>query len=152
MRNLIAIVVLLFGCQTYDGLYIDDSCTQREVELIEIAVEKLNTAVGEEVVISHGVHNCGTGDIGSLEDRDVVFCNEDPEIGGEEMLGKEHVQDIFLRHQEDDDMLLHTIMHELGHYIGAWHITDESAVMYHVNNGVTDYTHNDINSINKVIY
>lgn len=152
MKNLIAIAVFLFGCQTYNGLYIDDSCTEREVELIEIAVEKLNTAVGEEIVYLHdGQISAGEDDIGSLEDRDVVFCGEDPEIGGVDMNGMHGVFDIFLRSQPDDKKLLRTIMHELGHYIGAIHLYDKKSVMYRYNNGVTEYNDSDINEFRRIL-
>ena len=146
MKRLIAIAVFLFGCQSYDGLYIDDSCTAREIELIEIAVKKLNTAVGEEVVFVNEVVSAGDDDtIGQGEaSRDVVFCDASPTIGGKPMLGKVADDDIYMD-RFNDNQWLRTMMHELGHlYMGAHHILDEDSIMYRYNNGVTEYTESDL--------
>lgn len=148
MKRLIAIAVLfLIGCESYSGLYIDDSCTEREIELIEVAVERLNTAVGEEVVYVAGVVNGGEDDtVGQGEaSRDVVFCDASPTIGGKPMLGKVSDDDIYMDRFDDDTDWLWTIMHELGHlYMGAHHILDEKSIMYRCSNGVTDYTEADL--------
>ena len=150
-QGLIIIAVLLFGCQSYNGLYIDDSCTAREVELIEIAVEKLNTAVDEEVVVLNGVVKGGDDDRKGVGDnsRDVVFCfdadTDEGKLRGYD--GRLDSDDILIRRRGHDDIFLYIMMHELGHYaFGAYHLSDPNSIMCKKNcdRSVTEYSRRDI--------
>ena len=153
-------ILALSGCDEYSGLYIDESCSAREVALIETAVERFNAVVpvDYEVLLMGRVSATNDDRTGEgPESRDVIMCfdvdTSEPELqnyngdSDRKYTGKIDYDDILLRRRldENEDRWLHTVMHELDHYgAGAWHVTDPDSVMYKHNNPVTNYTKYDV--------
>ena len=142
---------ILSACEEYHGLYVDDSCTDREYELIQKGVERFNAVVTDDNAVSlmgfvdaSSDDRVGTGD-GS---RDVVFCfdsNEDDKAF-ENHIGKVENDDILMsRYVDSDGCWLGTFMHELGHYAaGAWHVSDDNSIMFRKSTCITQYSEHDI--------
>lgn len=152
-KALLIIAALLSGCETYSGLYIDSDCTQEEIELITLACDKLNEAVGEDILYINEVTNTSEDDLHKLRTRDVVICYpEDTDYAElEGLTGFEQMGDIHLRRRVDKVRYLRTVMHELGHYIGAWHTLDENSIMFPYNNGLTEYNGSDLAEFQRVL-
>lgn len=152
MRRVILFLMVVYciGCDRYCGLYVDDSCTDREYELIEEAVDKFNTVVPEDYgIVWKGRVNASKKDrVGTgPKSRDVVFCfpldTDEPVLQG--YVGHIDHDDVLLRQYEDDNYFLRLAMHELGHYgAEAVHVADPESIMYHSIGGGDPAEYTDI--------
>ena len=141
MTKVVLLLVILTGCAEYGGLWVDTSCSDREYQLVETAVDKFNAAAGNELVYVAGwVDEDDFAGVGPGS-RDVVRCV--PDRGG--LVGEVVNDDIFIVSRERDDCFLGTLMHEMGHlYAGAWHVADADAIMYQYSSCLTEYNDSDV--------
>lgn len=144
MIKITILIILLAGCAEYGGLWVDTSCSDQEYFLVETAVDKLNLAVGDDLVYVAGwVDEDDFAGVGPGS-RDVVRClPEDADLDGR--VGEVVNDDVYLVSRGKDDCFLGTLMHELGHlYAGAWHVADADAIMYQYSSCLTEYNESDI--------
>jgi hypothetical protein len=156
-------VLVLAACQEeYEGLYVNSSCSQREYELVEQAINKLNDILGDDY-IGYQVDLAGwdrparhPDNIDITNDgKDVVYCLSSPTYRGDDnTLGMSTKYDILVMSYKikSEKELLFDIMHELVHHIGIEeHVSHSGDIM---SEGITypppqSYTDADIEFILK---
>jgi hypothetical protein len=142
MKTLVVMSILvLAACQEeYKGLYVNSSCSQREYELVEQAVNKLNNVLGDNY-IDYQVDLAGWDrpanhpdniDI-TNDDKDVVYCLSSPTYrGNDNTFGMSTKYDILVMSYslKSEKQFLFVMMHELVHYIGIEeHVSHSGDIM-----------------------
>ena len=142
MKPLVIMTVLILAaCQEeQSGLYVNSSCSQREYEMVEQAVNKLNNVLGDEY-IDYQVDLAGwdkparhPDDIDITNDgKDVVYCLSSPTYRGDDnTFGMSTKYDILIMSYKlkSEKEFLFVIMHELVHYIGIEeHVSHSGDIM-----------------------
>lgn len=152
MKTVVLIVALLSACNPYE-LEIDYYCGAEEIEALHEAVERINE-VFEECGLDDRIELIGivkTDQDGAFEDRDepTFFClPEDSPIvqawpESRVGWGDQHGDIAIVPSRIPGEILLHMVMHELGHFVSAAHIDDYDSVMSGSDARATEYNESD---------
>ena len=133
MIKILILSICLSGC-VETGLRITESCTDDERAAIHHGVMAINVLAGDSIVT---LDNNGSFPVVCYHD-----AYEWPY--GDDSVGHFNNEQLSIASfRREGDGFTNTFMHELGHYVGAWHVNGSDNVMSKNATDIIQYTDED---------
>lgn len=137
MRYLV-VWILMMGCTEYEGMYIDDGCTEEQIAAAYEGARRLNAYLGSDEIQIKGVYDF-EGDMWYYlfddDEYDIIACldSESTRFKRSGAIGAERYGDIAIRDGVTGERLINLFAHEMGHILGAQDLYDDKCkkdIMY----------------------